>query len=85
VITTTCHFPELAAAAGAIEVAANAESVTQGLRDLIERTPVERARLGQAGRRLVEENYTWDRQAERLASVYEWLKGGGPPPEPVVP
>jgi glycosyltransferase involved in cell wall biosynthesis len=85
VITTTCHFPELAAAAGAIEVAANAQSVTQGLRDLFDRSTAERARLGQAGRRLVEQNYTWDRQAERLASVYEWLKGGGQPPEPVVP
>jgi glycosyltransferase involved in cell wall biosynthesis len=85
VITTACHFPELAAAGGGIEVAPTAESVTVGLRDLIERTPVERARLGQAGRRLVEEHYTWDRQAERLASVYAWLKGGGPPPEPVVP
>jgi glycosyltransferase involved in cell wall biosynthesis len=84
-VTTACHFPELAAAGGGIEVAATAESVTQGLRDLVERTPAERARLGQVGRRLVEENYTWDRQAERLASVYAWLKGGGPPPEPVVP
>jgi glycosyltransferase involved in cell wall biosynthesis len=84
-ITTSCHFPELAAAGGGIEVAATAESVTQGLRDLIERTPAERARLGQAGRRLVEERYTWDRQAEQLASVYEWLIGGGPAPEPVVP
>jgi glycosyltransferase involved in cell wall biosynthesis len=83
-ITTACHFPELAAAGGGIEVAATAESVTVGLRDLVERTPAERARLGQVGRRLVEENYTWDRQAARLASVYTWLKGGGTPPEPVV-
>jgi glycosyltransferase involved in cell wall biosynthesis len=84
-ITSACHFPELAAAGGGIEVAATAESITQGLRDLFERAPAERARLGQAGRRLVEQNYTWDRQAERLASVYEWLKGGGTAPEPVVP
>ena len=83
-ITTACHFPELAAAGGGIEVAATAESVTQGLRDLIERTPAERARLGQIGRRIVEENYTWDRQAERLASVYAWLKGGGTAPAAVV-
>ena len=36
-------------------------------------------------RRLVEQDYTWDRQAERLAAVYRWLSGGGPPPEAVVP
>ena len=79
VITTACHFPELAAAGGGIEVDPTADSVTAGLRDLVERSPAERTTLGQIGRRLVEEQYTWDRQAERLRSVYEWLRGGGPP------
>jgi glycosyltransferase involved in cell wall biosynthesis len=83
-ITTACHFPELAAVGGGIEVAPDADAVSQGLRDLIERAPAERARLGQIGRRLVEQHYTWDRQAERLASIYDWLRGGGPSPEPVI-
>ena len=74
-ITTACHFPELAAAGGCIEVTPDVDAVSQGLRDLLERTPAERASIGQIGRRLVEEQYTWDRQAERLASVYEWLSG----------
>ena len=80
-ITTACHFPELAAAGGGIEVDRRLSMPSrQGLRDLLERAPAERARSGQIGRRLVEEHYTWDRQAERLASVYEWLKGGGTAP-----
>jgi glycosyltransferase involved in cell wall biosynthesis len=83
-ITTACHFPEVAAADGAMVVAPNADAVTQALRDLIDRSPQERARLGQNGRRLVEDHYTWDRQAERLAAVYEWLAGGGAPPDFVV-
>ena len=83
-ITTACHFPELAAAGGGIVVTPDADAVTQGLRDLLERSQHERAQLGENGRRLVEEHYTWDRQAERLAAVYEWLTGGGPPPEPVI-
>jgi glycosyltransferase involved in cell wall biosynthesis len=83
-VTTACHFPELAAAGGGIEVTPDADAVTQGLRDLIERAPAERASLGRIGRRLVEQHYTWDRQAERLASVYDWLTGGGPPPDPVI-
>jgi glycosyltransferase involved in cell wall biosynthesis len=82
-ITTACHFPELGAAGGAVVVAPRVEEVTRGLRELLERTPQERTRLGEIGRRLVEDNYTWDRQAERLASVYQWLSGGGPPPEAV--
>ncbi len=84
VITTACHFPEAKAAAASIVVAPDVESVTQGMRDLLDRTPAERRRLGESGRRLVEARYTWDRQAERLASVYAWLCGGGTPPEVVV-
>ena len=84
-ITTACHFPELAAAGGAVVVPPDVAAVTQGLRDLLDRTPQERAELGLRGRRLVEQDYTWDRQAERLAAVYRWLSGGGTPPEAVVP
>jgi glycosyltransferase involved in cell wall biosynthesis len=80
-ITTACYFPELAGADGAIEVHPTIDGVTRGLRELMERGPDERATLGMNGRRLVEREYSWDRQALRLASIYEWLVGGGPPPD----
>jgi glycosyltransferase involved in cell wall biosynthesis len=83
-ITTACHFPELAAAEGGIVVAPTVAAVTRGLADLLEAAPTQRAAWGQRGRRLVEERYTWDRQGERLSEVYRWLAGGGPPPEAVV-
>jgi glycosyltransferase involved in cell wall biosynthesis len=80
-ITTACYFPEVAAARGAIVVEPAAEDVTRGLRELLERAPEERADLGRRGRRLVESDYTWDRQAHRLAAIYRWIAGGGPPPD----
>jgi glycosyltransferase involved in cell wall biosynthesis len=83
-ITTACHFPELDAAGGGIEVTPDVDAVSQGLRELVERSPAERAQLGRAGRQLVEKSYIWDRQAECLASIYEWLSGGGPAPEAVI-
>ncbi len=83
-ITTACYFPELAAADGAVVVEPTPECVTRGLRELLERDQEERATLGRNGRRLVESEYTWDRQARRLASIYEWLAGGGPPPDCVL-
>jgi glycosyltransferase involved in cell wall biosynthesis len=82
-ITTACHFPELAAAGGAVVVGPTADEVTRGLRDLLERGPEERAELARIGRGLVEREYTWDRQARRLAAIYGWLAGGGPPPDRV--
>ncbi len=66
-------------------VTPDADDVTRGLRDLLDRSPDERDELGRNGRRLVEEHYTWDRQAKKLESVYRWLSGGGTPPESVVP
>jgi glycosyltransferase involved in cell wall biosynthesis len=83
VITTACHFPELARAGGGIEVEPNAAAVTEGIRALLEHSPAERTLLGFRGRALVERNYTWDRQAGRLAGIYEWVVGGGPAPEAV--
>ena len=83
-ITTACHFPELTAARGAVVVAPESDAVTRGLCELLERSNDERVSLAQNGRRLVEDHYTWDRQADRLAAVYDWLAGGGSPPEPVV-
>ena len=84
VFTTACHFPEAARADAALVVDHNASAVTAAVRDLLERTPADRARLGANGRRLVESDYTWDQQADRLASVYRWLAGGGPAPDCVI-
>ena len=84
VITTSCHFSELADTGGGIVVAPTADEVTWGLRELLERSPEERAELGQRGRALVERNYTWDQQAQRLATVYRWAAGGGPAPSFVI-
>jgi glycosyltransferase involved in cell wall biosynthesis len=80
-ITTACYFPEVAAAGGAVVVEPTAEDVTRGLRELLERAPEERADLGRKGRRLIERDYTWDRQADRLATLYGWIAGGGAPPD----
>jgi glycosyltransferase involved in cell wall biosynthesis len=82
-VTTACHFPELASADGGIIVEPTAEAVTTGLRDLLERSVDERSQLAANGRGLVESRYTWDQQAGRLASVYDWVMGGGPAPEAV--
>src|SRR4051794_33780133 len=84
-VTTACHFPELAEAGGAIVVQPEGDAVTRGLRDLLERTDDERRRLGRNGRRLVEDCYTWDQQAHRLASVYRWLSGCETRPDCVIP
>jgi len=83
-ITTACYFQELADLGGGIVVEPVLDQVTRGLRELLERSPAERAALGAAGRALVERKYTWEQQGQRLAEVYRWLSGGGPRPEAVL-
>jgi poly(glycerol-phosphate) alpha-glucosyltransferase len=82
--TTACHFPEAAVADAAVIATPDSTAVTQGLRELLERTTDERRQLGENARRLVESRYTWDRQAQNLAAVYDWLCGGGSVPEVVI-
>jgi glycosyltransferase involved in cell wall biosynthesis len=82
--TTACHFGALAERDAGLVVEPTIAGVTSGLRGLLERSPAEREAMAARGRRLVEAEYTWDRQGARLAAVYRWLLGGGPAPEAVV-
>jgi glycosyltransferase involved in cell wall biosynthesis len=84
IATTACHFPELDRNGGGIVVRPNEQELTDALRSLLERSPDERAGLARKGRELVERQYTWDQQAQKLATVYRWLAGGGTAPEAVV-
>ena len=83
-ITTACHFAELAQARGAIVVDAEQHAVCEGLRCLLSMTDGDRKQMGRNGYDLVERNYTWAQQAKCLASVYRWLTGKGPQPEHVI-
>jgi glycosyltransferase involved in cell wall biosynthesis len=80
-LTTACHFAEAGRADAAVVVEPTAASVTAGFRSLLERSDSERADLAARARGLVEAYYTWDRQAAALAGVYDWLLGGGLPPD----
>ena len=83
IITSACNFPELARERAGIVVEPTVEGVECGLRELLQRSPEERRALGRAGRLLVESQYTWQRQAARLADVYAWMTGGGAKPEAI--
>jgi glycosyltransferase involved in cell wall biosynthesis len=80
-ITTACHFPDVATAGAGLVVEPTREGVTEGLRGLLALSARERVAMGQAGRRLVEARFTWPIQARTLDGVYRWVVGGGPAPD----
>lgn len=79
VITNECHLDIGFQKGAAIHVDPNAMSIEIGLRALFTKTPADLASIGESGRALVAEQYTWNRAAEQFARVYEWMLGGPKP------
>jgi poly(glycerol-phosphate) alpha-glucosyltransferase len=47
-------------------------------------TDTQRQAMGDRGRQLVAEKFTWSRVAAQMRQVYDWLLGGGAAPECVI-
>jgi glycosyltransferase involved in cell wall biosynthesis len=84
-ITPACNLPEGLRANAAIEIQSAPAAMTKGLRQLLTMSGAELLAMGVAGRRLVEERYSWPRVAATLGAVYAWILGAGPPPPCLVP
>lgn len=55
--------------------------VTSALADAVSRTDDDRLAMGQRGRWLVEERFSWEHVAAELRTVYEWILGSAPRPD----
>ncbi len=56
------------------------EPLAAALREATSLSDEERREMGQRGRRLVEEKYSWPQIGRNMRSVYEWILGRGPQP-----
>jgi glycosyltransferase involved in cell wall biosynthesis len=82
-MTPECNLPEGFAAEAAQRVGTTANEIATGLRQLVEMTEGERKETGIRGRTLVAAKFSWPRIGQRMLAVYEWVLGGGTPPETV--
>jgi poly(glycerol-phosphate) alpha-glucosyltransferase len=73
VITNGCNITNAIENGSAIGIETNIESIKNGILTLIEMTDSERENLGQKGRLLVEENYTWESVSDQFFEIYSWL------------
>jgi glycosyltransferase involved in cell wall biosynthesis len=55
-------------------------SIAQALRDAVGRSDEQRRRMGERGRALVENKYSWTGVAKKMERVYRWIQGEGAPP-----
>lgn len=81
-VTRQCNFDVGAHGAGLLCEPTRAD-VTRMLKAFFSHSPGELSAMGERGRALVASRYTWTNVAANLLRVYEWLLGGGPPPEAI--
>jgi glycosyltransferase involved in cell wall biosynthesis len=70
VITSACHFPEVASAGAGSVVSLDPVDIALALVDILDH-PLAAQAMGRNGRQLVFENYTWPRIARMVAGLYE--------------
>jgi glycosyltransferase involved in cell wall biosynthesis len=71
VVSENCHFPEVAEAGAGRVVPLDADAVAAALLDVATADADRRRQMGEAGRRLVEERFTWEKVAARSVQAYE--------------
>ncbi|HUP04564.1 MAG TPA: glycosyltransferase [Bryobacteraceae bacterium] len=83
IITPGCNFPEVEEARCGVISLPTDRQIEDAVRDMLRRTPEERAAMGARGAALVRTRFTWPEIGCELASVYDWLLGAGPMPQSV--
>lgn len=79
-MTPQCNLPEGFSAAAALRIDAEPESIADGLQKLFRMSDNERVAMGQRGRVLVADRFSWPRISDQMNEAYQWMVGGGPKP-----
>lgn len=79
-MTDHCNLPEGFAADAALRIGTDGESITDSLSSLFSAPNSSLTGMGDAGRSLVERQFTWSQVAAQMKDVYEWVLGGGKQP-----
>lgn len=83
-MTSQCNLPEGFVAGAALRISTDPEGIAAGVNQVMEMSESNRSDMGQRGRKLVEERFTWPKVAAQMRQVYGWLLGVGPRPDSVV-
>jgi len=77
VITPECHFPEVKEVGAGIVAELNAPAIAEGIATIL-RDPTAGQQMGENGRKLVVERFTWPQSARQLIGYCaEVVKDGG--------
>lgn len=80
-MTRACNLSAGFEAGAAHEVDPTPSSIAEGLQAFARASAAERRAMGENGRALVEDRYTWSQIARSMRAVYRWVLGDGPRPD----
>jgi glycosyltransferase involved in cell wall biosynthesis len=83
VMTAECNLPEGFSAEAAVRIGSTPEQIGIGLKQLTETSDENRRAMGNRGRTLAATKFSWPRIGEQMRAVYEWVFGGGAPPQTI--
>lgn len=84
-ITPECNLPEAYEEQAAVRIETTPASIAAGFEALWKMEPEERTSIGENGRKLVEQKFTWDVAVGQLLGVYEWILGRAKTPSVLYP
>ena len=79
-MTPECNLPEGFAADAALKIETDVASIALGMEEFFSMSDTDLRCMGERGRNLVENRFTWQKVAAQMAGVYEWMLGGGETP-----
>ncbi len=86
-MTDFCNLPEGFQARAAVRIDFSnkqenqPDAVAAAFREFFSLSEAERQAIGQRGRTLVEERFTWSQVAAQMTATYHWILGGGEKPD----
>lgn len=83
-MTPQCNLPEGFQAQAALRIDPEPERIAQGLAALFALPDHERKAMGERGRALVAQRFTWPHIAQQMLAVYRWVLGWGDKPDCVI-
>ncbi len=84
IMTPECNLQEGCAVGAAIEIGVDPSGIARGINQAMSMSDIEREAMGRKGLRLVEKDYAWSDVALKMKMVYDWVIGGGTPPDCVI-
>ena len=76
VVTEQCHIPEIVLSRCGWTIQPKVSDLENALLEALSMAPLDRTRLGENGRNLVESRYSWPVVGAKMAALYSWVLGG---------